>query len=69
MMYGYRVFLDLCEYSEELAELRAKLTRKHDEDYYSATAILTEQKDIAFKEAEQKWSQEIGVLIEKVRRN
>ena len=58
----------LCGCSEELADLHAKLTRKHDEHYNSATAILMEKKDNAFKEAEQKWSQEKGILLQKVMR-
>ena len=55
--------------SEELADLHAKMARKHDERYKSATAILTEQKDNALKELEQKWSQEKGILLDKVTGN
>ena len=55
--------------SEELADLHAKMTRKHDEHYKSATAVLMEQKDNALKELEQKWFQEKGILLDKVTGN
>ena len=55
--------------SEELADLHAKMTRKHDEHYKSATTVLMEQKDNALKEREQKWSQEKEILLDKVTGN